>query len=163
MYNDNKWEVIVRVVNIGGIADHQCSNFPFIILFKMALITLLFFHLQELFNNTCHLTPHLFLSKCMFFVGMFIFFSSTRVHPRVFIGFVLLIIVVFCLFPFCVFHPMSLSMDCPFLVVPSVFFSMHLSCVQCTICCLCLWIGHSLLSLRFSLMLIYHLQSVLYA
>jgi hypothetical protein len=31
MFNDLKWEVIVRFVDIGGIVDHQCLNFLFIL------------------------------------------------------------------------------------------------------------------------------------
>jgi hypothetical protein len=43
------------------------------------------------------------------------------------------------------------SLDCPFLIVPSVFSNIYLSCVLCAQRCQCLWIVHSWLSLRFSL------------
>ena len=32
MYNDLRWEVIVRFVNFGRFIDHRCFNFPFIII-----------------------------------------------------------------------------------------------------------------------------------
>jgi hypothetical protein len=31
MFNDLRWEVIVAFVDIGGIVDHHCLNFLFII------------------------------------------------------------------------------------------------------------------------------------
>ena len=35
---------------------------------------------------------------------------------------------------------LSVSLDCPFLIVPSVFCNVYLSCVLCTLCCQFLWI-----------------------
>ena len=35
---------------------------------------------------------------------------------------------------------LPVSLDCPFLIAPSVFSSTYLSCVLCTLCCQFLWI-----------------------
>ena len=50
-----------------------------------------------------------------------------------------------------VYPMLPFSLYCPFLIVPSVFSSIYLSCVLCTQCCHCLRIVHSSLPLRFSL------------
>jgi hypothetical protein len=52
----------------------------------------------------------------------------------------------------CVLWPMlSVSLDCSFLITHSVFSNVYLSCVLCDQCCQCLWIVHSWLPLQFSL------------
>jgi hypothetical protein len=56
---------------------------------------------------------------------------------------------------------LTLTLDCPFLIVHSVFSSVYLSCVLRTQCCQCLWIVHSWWSPRFSLMFIYPVSCVL--
>ena len=59
--------------------------------------------------------------------------------------------------PFLPLRPLPvlpLSLDCQFLIGPSVFSNTYLSCVLCTQCYHCLWIVHSWLVLRFSLTLI---------
>ena len=54
----------------------------------------------------------------------------------------------------CVLWPMlSVSLDCSFLITHSIFSNVYLSCVLCDQCCQCLWIVHSWLPLRFSLSL----------
>jgi hypothetical protein len=59
------------------------------------------------------------------------------------------------LFVVCPVYPvLPLSLDCPFLIDPSVFSDAYLSCVLCTQCYHCLWIVHSWLVLGFSLTLI---------
>jgi hypothetical protein len=62
-------------------------------------------------------------------------FAGAWVHPRVLVKFVLVIVLVFC-----------------------VVFIVLLVFVLCTLCCQFLWIGHSWLSLRFSLTFIYNLS-----
>jgi hypothetical protein len=56
-------------------------------------------------------------------------FTTTSVHNRFLIGSVLFIfLVLFCLSLFCVLCPMlPVSLDCPFLIIPSVF-SVSLDC-----------------------------------
>ena len=49
---------------------------------------------------------------------------------------------------------LPVSLDCPFLIAPSFFFNVYLSCVLCTQCCQYHWIVHSWLPLLFSLMFI---------
>ena len=50
------------------------------------------------------------------------------------------------------FVPISpMSLDCSFLIVPSVSSNVYSSCVLCTSLAQCLWIVHSWLSLQFSL------------
>ena len=45
------------------------------------------------------------------------------------------------LFVLCLVYPMvTVSLDCPFVIAPSVFSSIYLSCVLCTLCCQFLWI-----------------------
>jgi hypothetical protein len=46
---------------------------------------------------------------------------------------------------------LPISLDCPFLIVPSVFSNIYLFCVLCAQRCQYLWIVHSWLSHRFSL------------
>jgi hypothetical protein len=46
---------------------------------------------------------------------------------------------------------LPISLDCPFLIVPSVFSNMYLSCVLCGQRCQYSWIVHSWLSHQFSL------------
>ena len=41
-----------------------------------------------------------------------------------------------------VYPMLPVSLDCPFLIVPSVFSNVFLSCVLCTLCCQFLWIVH---------------------
>jgi hypothetical protein len=53
-----------------------------------------------------------------------------------------------------VYPVLSLSLDCPFLIGPSVFSDAYLSFVLCTQSYHCLWIVYSWLVLRFSLTLI---------
>jgi hypothetical protein len=48
----------------------------------------------------------------------------------------------------------AISLDCPFLIAPSVFSNIYLSCVLCTLCCQFLWIVHFWLPLRYSLTII---------
>jgi hypothetical protein len=62
----------------------------------------------------------------------------------------------------CLVYPMlSVSLDCPFLITPSVFSNVYLlptmPCALCTQCYPCLWTVHSWLLLRFSLTFIYYL------
>ena len=46
-----RWEVIVRFVDIGGIDEHDCWNFPFITLhFKSNLVCHMSFALQRTVN-----------------------------------------------------------------------------------------------------------------
>ena len=53
-------------------------------------------------------------------------------------------------------YPMLLvSLDCPFLIAPSVFSKINFSCVLCTLCCRFLWIVHFWLPLRYSLTFIF--------
>jgi hypothetical protein len=53
------------------------------------------------------------------------------------------------------------SLDCPYLIVPSVFSNVYLSCVLCSLCYQCLWIVHTWVSLRFSLTFFYFVQTFL--
>ena len=47
------------------------------------------------------------------------------------------------LFVLCLVYPMlPVSLDCTFLIAPSVFSNVYLSCVLCTLCCQFLWIVH---------------------
>jgi hypothetical protein len=46
---------------------------------------------------------------------------------------------------------LPVSLYCPFLIAPSVFSNVYLSCVLCTLCCHFLWIVHFWLPLRYSL------------
>ena len=56
------------------------------------------------------------------------------------------------LFVLCLVYPMlPVSLDCPFLIAPSVFSNVYLSCVLCTLCCQFLWIFLFWLSLPYSL------------
>jgi hypothetical protein len=60
-------------------------------------------------------------------------------------------------------YPMvTVSLDCPFVIAPSVFSSIYLSCVLCTLCCQFLWIFHFCLSLRYSLTFICPVSCVPY-
>ena len=61
-----------------------------------------------------------------------------------------------------VYHMLPVSLDCPFVIVPSVFSNVYMSCVLCTICCQFLWIVHLWLSLRFSLTFICPVSCVPY-
>ena len=66
------------------------------------------------------------------------------------------------LFFLCLAYSMlPVSLDCPFLIAPSVFSNVYVSCVLCTQCWQCLWIVHSWLSPRFSLTFICPLSCVL--
>ena len=68
-----------------------------------------------------------------------------------------------CLFVLCrVCAMLPVSLDCPFLIAPSVFSNVYLSCVLCTLCCQFLWIVHFWLPLRFSLMFICPVSCVRY-
>jgi len=64
-------------------------------------------------------------------------------HLYSFLCFVLFVFIL------CLVYPMlPVSLDCPFLIAPSVFSNVYLfclssSCVLCTQCCQCLWIVHS--------------------
>jgi hypothetical protein len=60
-----------------------------------------------------------------------------------------------------VYSMLTVSLDCPFLIVHWVFSSVYLSCVLRTQCCQCLWIVHSWLPPRFSLMFICPMSAVL--
>jgi hypothetical protein len=65
------------------------------------------------------------------------------------------------LFFLCLAYSMlPVSLDCPFLIAPSVFSNVYVSCVLCTQCWQCLWIVHSWLSPRFSLTFICPLSCV---
>ena len=67
------------------------------------------------------------------------------------------------LFVLCLVYPMvTVSLDCPFVIAPSVFSSIYLSCVLCTLCCQFLWIFHFCLSLRYSLTFICPVSCVPY-
>ena len=67
------------------------------------------------------------------------------------------------LFVLCLVYPMvTVSLDCPFVIVPSVFSSIYLSCVLCNLCCQFLWIFHFCLSLRYSLTFICPVSCVPY-
>ena len=46
---------------------------------------------------------------------------------------------------------LCVSLDCLFLITPSVFSNVYLSCVLCDQCCVCFWIVYSWLPLQFSL------------
>ena len=70
-----------------------------------------------------------------------------------------LILIVLCF----VYSILTVSLDCPFLIVNSVFFNVYLSCVLRTHCWQCLWIVHSWWSPLFSLMFIYPVSCVLNA
>ena len=55
-------------------------------------------------------------------------------------------------FVLCLAYPiLPVSLDCSFLITPSVFSNVYLSCVLCTQCCQFLWNVHSWLPLRYSL------------
>ena len=56
----------------------------------------------------------------------------------------------------------TVSLDCPFVIAPSVFSNIYLSCVLCTLCCQFLWIFHFCLSLRYSLTFICPVSCVPY-
>jgi hypothetical protein len=63
----------------------------------------------------------------------------------------------------CFVYPMlPVSLYCPFLIAPSVFSNVYLSCVLCTLCCQFLWIVHFWLSLRYSLTFICPVSCVSY-
>jgi hypothetical protein len=67
------------------------------------------------------------------------------------------------LFVLCLVYPMlPVSLDCPFLIAPLVFFDVYLSCVLCTLCCQFLWIVHFWLLLWYSLMFICPVSCVSY-
>ena len=67
------------------------------------------------------------------------------------------------LFAMCLVYPMlPVSLNCPFLIAPSVFSHIYLSCVLCTLCCQFLWIFHFCLSLRYSLAFICPVSCVPY-
>jgi uncharacterized membrane protein len=66
------------------------------------------------------------------------------------------------LFLLCLAYLMlTVPLDCPFLMAPSVFSNVYLSCVLCTQCWQCLWIVHCWLSIRFSLTFICPVSCVL--
>jgi hypothetical protein len=68
----------------------------------------------------------------------------------------------YCLFVLCLVYSMlTVTLDCPFLIIHSVFSSVYLSSVLRTQCCQCLWIVHSWWSPRFPLMFIYPVSCVL--
>ena len=54
-----------------------------------------------------------------------------------------------------VFPILPVSLDYHFLIAPSVFYNVYLSCVLCTVCCQFLWIILFWLPLRYSLTFIY--------
>jgi hypothetical protein len=56
---------------------------------------------------------------------------------------------------------LTVPIDCPLLIVHSVFSNVYLPCVLCTQCWQCLWIVHSWLSPRFSLTFICPVSGVL--
>ena len=63
----------------------------------------------------------------------------------------------------CFVYPMlPVSLYCPFLIAPSVFSNVYLSCVLCTLCCQFLWIVHFWLPLRYSLTFICPVSCVPY-
>jgi hypothetical protein len=55
---------------------------------------------------------------------------------------------------------LPVSLYCPFLIAPSVFSNVYLSCVLCAQCCQCLCIVYSWLPLRFSLTFICPVSNV---
>ena len=57
----------------------------------------------------------------------------------------------------------TVSLDCLFLIAPSVFSNVYLSCVLCTLCCPFLWIVYFWLPLRYSLTFICPVSCVPYA
>ena len=60
--------------------------------------------------------------------------------------------VVFVFFVLCLAYPiLPVSLNCSFLITPSVFSNVYLSCVLCTQCCQFLWNVHSWLPLLYSL------------
>jgi hypothetical protein len=69
-------------------------------------------------------------------------FISTCVHPRLLVGSVLLIVLVFCVFPLfvfvlCLVYPMlPVSLDCPFLIVLLVFSNVYFKLFLLSYCCL---------------------------
>ena len=66
------------------------------------------------------------------------------------------------LFVLCLAYSMlPVSLDCPFLIAPSVFSNVYLSYVLYTQCWQCLWFVHSWLPIRFSLMFICPVSCVL--
>jgi hypothetical protein len=68
------------------------------------------------------------------------------------------------LFVLCLAYSMlPVSLHCPFLIAPSVFSIVYLSYVLCTQCWQDLWIVHSWLSIRFSLVFICPVSCVLNA
>ena len=94
----------------------------------------------------------------------FLLLASTFVHPMLIVWSMLLMCLVFCVVFFVLFvsvlylvYPMlSMSLDLPFVIEPSVFSDVYLFCLSpssviCTQCCPCNWIVHSWLTLRFSL------------
>jgi hypothetical protein len=50
-----------------------------------------------------------------------------------------------------VYPMLPVPLDCPFMIVPSVFSNVYLSCIFCTLCFQFLWILHFWLPLRYSL------------
>jgi hypothetical protein len=73
-------------------------------------------------SRTPGFTPGIWWGSCLSF-------ESTWVHPRYLVGFVLFIVLVFCVVFFVLFvlvlcrvYPMlPVSLDCPFLIAPSIF------------------------------------------
>ena len=60
-------------------------------------------------------------------------------------------------------YPMlSVSLDCSFLIAPSVFSNVYLSCILCILCLQFLWIVYFLFRLRYSLMFICPVSCVPY-
>ena len=67
----------------------------------------------------------------------------------------LFVLCLVCLSVLCLVWPMlCVFLDCLFLITPSVFSNVYLSCVLCDQCCVCLWIVYSWIPLQFSLTLI---------
>ena len=61
-----------------------------------------------------------------------------------------------------VYPMLPVPLDCPFMIAPSVFSNVYLSCIFCTLCCQFLWIVHFWLLLRYSLTFIFLVSCVPY-
>jgi hypothetical protein len=69
----------------------------------------------------------------MFYLRYFVLFLYSGVQH--------ILCCVFVLFFLCLVYPMlPVSLDCHYLIAPSVFSNVYLSCVLCTLCCQFLWI-----------------------
>ena len=114
MFIELRWEVI-RFVDVGGIVDHHCLNFLFIIC-SVFFYNILWIARRVSYRKHELISPceHMGSPPCVYFFVVWSVLLILLVFCVVFI--------LFCLFSFCVFVQMLLlSLDCPFLMAPLVF------------------------------------------